>query len=72
MLRELMPPRDTNSEPAQLVRTSVLVKAKTDRALRALAEQAHRPLSWEIRLALEAHVAEDDREPDPEGAEAAA
>lgn len=42
--------------PADLVRTSVLVKAKTDEALRALAEEAHRPLSWEIRLALEAHV----------------
>lgn len=40
----------------ELVRTSVLVDAETDRALRDLAEKAHRPLSWEIRLALEAHV----------------
>lgn len=39
-----------------LVRTSVLVSADTDQALRALAARSHRPLSWEIRLALEAHV----------------
>jgi len=39
-----------------LVRTSVLVREQTDRDLRDLAEQARRPLSWEIRLALEAHV----------------
>lgn len=40
-----------------LVRTSVLVTRETDRALRELAEQGRRPLSWEIREALEKHVA---------------
>ena len=44
-----------------LVRTRVLVTQETDRALRALAEQGRRPLSWEIREALERHVA-DHRE----------
>lgn len=41
---------------SELVRTSVLVSAETDRALRRLAELGKRPLSWEIRQALEAHV----------------
>lgn len=50
--------RKTNPE---LVRTSVLVREDTDRALRDLAAEAHRPLSWEIRLALEAHVAAAER-----------
>lgn len=40
----------------QLVRTSVLVTEDTDRALRELAEKGNRPLSYEIRTALEAHV----------------
>lgn len=39
-----------------LVRTSILVREETDRELRRLAQKAHRPLSWEVRLALEAHV----------------
>jgi predicted transcriptional regulator len=43
-------------DPTQLVRTSVLVTAATDRALRELADRGNRPLSWEVRLALEAHV----------------
>lgn len=46
---------------SKLVRTSVLVTDETDRSLRALAEAAHRPLSWEIRLALEAHVATETK-----------
>lgn len=46
-----------NPNPDTLVRTSVLVREDTDRELRRLAAEAHRPLSWEIRLALEAHVA---------------
>jgi predicted transcriptional regulator len=41
---------------AKLIRTSVLVPETTDAALRALAEKGQRPLSWEIRRALEAHV----------------
>lgn len=49
----------------KLVRTSVLVTDETDMALRSLAEKAHRPLSWEIRLALEAHV---ERETEAEAA----
>lgn len=43
----------------KLVRTSVMVSEDTDRALREIAEKAHRPLTWEIRLALEAHVARE-------------
>jgi predicted transcriptional regulator len=44
--------------PTQLVRTSVYVSAETDRELRELADKGKRPLSWEVRLALEAWVAE--------------
>lgn len=40
----------------KLVRTSVLVPETTDEALRKLAEKGQRPLSWEIRRALEDHV----------------
>jgi predicted transcriptional regulator len=47
-------PGDTKLQ--KLVRTSVLVPAETDAALRLLAEKGKRPLSWEIRQALEAHV----------------
>jgi predicted transcriptional regulator len=47
-----------NKSDSKLVRTSILVPEDTDRKLRELAEAAHRPLSWEIRLALEAHVGE--------------
>ncbi len=39
-----------------LVRTSVLITAETDRALRDLAKAGERPLSWEVRRALEDHV----------------
>lgn len=39
-----------------LVRTSVLVTEATDRALRDLAKQGRRPLSYEIRAALEEYV----------------
>lgn len=46
-----------NTPDEKLVRTSILVKQDTDTELRRLAGEAHRPLSWEIRLALEAHVA---------------
>jgi predicted transcriptional regulator len=42
--------------PTQLVRTSILVSAETDQALRDLADKGKRPLSWEIRAALEAWV----------------
>jgi predicted transcriptional regulator len=40
----------------KLVRTSILVTEDTDRALRELAEQGNRPLSREIRLALEQYI----------------
>jgi predicted transcriptional regulator len=46
----------TNRNDIPLVRTSVLIAQDTDQALRALAEKADRPLSWEIRRALETHV----------------
>lgn len=44
----------------RLVRTSVLVPEEIDRALRELAEQGKRPLSWEIRHALERYVAKEN------------
>lgn len=40
----------------KLIRTSVLLPESTDRALRDLAEKADRPLSREIRRALEEYV----------------
>ena len=52
-----------NATPEKLVRTSVLVTEATDRALRDLAERGDRPLSREIRRALEDHV---DRTASPE------
>ncbi len=52
-----MPNRKTpEPSPTKLVRTSILVTEDTDRELRRLAEQGERPLSWEIRRALEDHV----------------
>lgn len=44
---------------SKLVRTSVLIPAETDASLRLLAEKGERPLSWEIRKALEAHVEDE-------------
>lgn len=44
------------SHTPKLVRTSVLISEATDESLRALADTAKRPLSWEIRLALEEWV----------------
>lgn len=52
--------KDNGSE-TKLVRTSILVPEATDKALRRLAKQGKRPLSWEIRHALERHV---EREPE--------
>lgn len=46
-------------QPTLIVRTSVLISEDTDRRLRALADAADRPLSREIRRALEEYV---DRE----------
>lgn len=40
---------------SRLVRTSVLVPSEVDKALRAMCE-GKRPLSWEIREALENHI----------------
>jgi predicted transcriptional regulator len=45
-----------------LVRTSVLVTAETARALREMAEAGRRPLSYEIRHALEEYVAQNREE----------
>ena len=44
------------TEIRKLVRTSVLVPEDVDLALRNLADAGKRPLSWEIRQALENHV----------------
>ena len=46
----------------RLVRTSVLVPEAVDTALRALADEADRPLSREIRRALEEYVARETQE----------
>jgi hypothetical protein len=43
------------TESEALVRTSVLIRSDTDQALRDLCK-GKRPLSWEIREALEKHV----------------
>lgn len=40
----------------ELVRTTILIRADTNAALRALAAAGKRPISWEIRAALEDHV----------------
>ena len=52
----------TDSAPTRLVRTSILIPEATDTALRAMAEKGNRPLSREIRTALEAHVARSGSE----------
>lgn len=39
-----------------LIRTNVLVRESTEKALRELAEAAERPLAWEVRRALEDYV----------------
>lgn len=51
-----METKDKDEE--RLVRTSVLVRESTDQALRDLAEQGNRPLSYQIRIALERFVEE--------------
>ena len=44
------------SHTRKLVRTSVLIYEDTHAALLAKAEAARRPITWEIRDAIEAHV----------------
>lgn len=51
--------RDTE----ELIRTTVLVPRAVHARLKQLAEAGERPLSWEIRRALEAYVEEREREP---------
>lgn len=46
----------SNNEVPTLVRTSILVSPEVDQAIRGLAEKAERPLSWEIRRALEEYI----------------
>jgi predicted transcriptional regulator len=46
----------SDNNTTQLVRTSILITEDTDRALRELADEGKRPLSWEIRHALEQYV----------------
>jgi predicted transcriptional regulator len=52
----------TTTEIQKLVRTSVLVPEEVDASLRLLADKGKRPLSWEIRQALENHVEAEMRE----------
>jgi predicted transcriptional regulator len=54
----------------KLVRTSVLIPERVDSALRSLAHDGDRPLSREIRRALEDHVAREVAS-DPDTQEAA-
>lgn len=56
-LRDMTKRKAQIGRDGELVRTSVLVTKDTHAALLALAEEGRRPLSWEIREALEAHVA---------------
>jgi len=56
MVREPMADHNNPNQSGALVRTSILVTSDTDRALRELAARGERPLSWEIRRALEDHV----------------
>jgi len=42
-----------------LVRTSILISRELDQRLRELAKRGHRPLTWEIRRALEEYVARE-------------
>lgn len=55
-----------------LVRTSILVPADVDSALRQLADEGQRPLSWEIRRALEDHVERQAKRHLDNGSKAAA
>jgi predicted transcriptional regulator len=48
-----------DASSSRKVRTSILVDAETDRRLREMAKRHVRPLSWEIRQALERHVQEN-------------
>ena len=66
-----MTPQESRKD-IRLVRTSVLIPEDTDKALRKLADDGNRPLSREVRQALEEHVARvaDDRNPESEGAAA--
>lgn len=67
MVRE---PMANHKTQPKLVRTSVLVAEETDRALRALADAADRPLSREIRRALEMYVSvEVTKHPEVESVE---
>ena len=54
--------QDARDDVSRLVRTSVLLPEETDRALRQLAAAGDRPLSREIRRALEDHVARENGE----------
>lgn len=47
---------DSGKYSGQLTRTSILVPVEVDKALRELAHAGQRPLSWEVRRALENHV----------------
>lgn len=44
------------TEPKTIVRTTIVLTAELDRAIRGLAEKADRPLSREIRRAIEEYV----------------
>lgn len=50
-----------DNNTTRLVRTSILVPESVDQALRDLADKGKRPLSWEIRHALEQYVAEKEK-----------
>ncbi len=59
---------DTKDKRPTLVRTTVLISEETDQALRQLADDGERPLSWEIRRALEDHVDRQRSDEEPAAA----
>jgi hypothetical protein len=51
---------DTQDEPTErIVRTTITLPESLSEGIRTLAEKHDRPLSWEIRRALEAHLAHE-------------
>lgn len=49
---------DTQEQPTErIIRTTLTISETLDRGLRDLADKNGRPLSWEYRRAIEAHLA---------------
>jgi predicted transcriptional regulator len=49
---------ETQDQPTErIIRTTLTISETLDKGLRELAEKNGRPLSWEYRRAIEAHIA---------------